>query len=68
MQESVTIVAVPDSTHITLDKLKFAHNGEQSPIPVLQPGEKGALIAEWNEYTPSSGTDIAVTSNLTSIS
>ncbi len=29
--------------------------------------EKGILIAEWNEYIPSSGTDIAVTFNLSTI-
>lgn len=48
--------------------LKFAHRGTQAPVPILQPGEKGALIAEWSEYTPSSGTDIALTSNLSTIS
>lgn len=36
----------------------------RSPFAVLQPGNKGALIAEWFEYTPGSGTDIAVTNNL----
>ena len=36
-------------------------------FPVVQAGKKGVLIAEWNEYTPSSGTDIAVTSNLATI-
>jgi hypothetical protein len=68
IQESQTVVAIPDPTHITVARLGFAHRGTQAPVPILQPGEKGALIAEWHEYTPSSGTDIAVTSNLTTIS
>ncbi|MGI5292883.1 hypothetical protein ACQEVF_57565 [Nonomuraea polychroma] len=68
IQESQTIIAVPDAKTIRVAKVTFAHRGTQAPVPILQPGEKGALIAEWNEYTPSSGTDIAVTSNLATIS
>ncbi|WP_344879513.1 hypothetical protein [Nonomuraea antimicrobica] len=67
VQERQLVVAIPDSTHITVARLDFAHEGSQAPVAMLQPGEKGALVAEWHEYTPSSGTDIAVTSNLTSI-
>jgi hypothetical protein len=60
-QEVQTIVDVPDPTHITLAALTNTHDGTASPFPVLQPGEKGQLIAQWYEYTPTSGTDIAVT-------
>nr|WP_311132198.1 hypothetical protein [Nonomuraea gerenzanensis]SBO91718.1 hypothetical protein BN4615_P1232 [Nonomuraea gerenzanensis] len=67
LQEAQMVTAIPDATHLTVARLDHAHHGSRQPVPVLQPGEKGALIAEWNEYTPSSGTDIAVTSNLTSI-
>jgi hypothetical protein len=67
-QETAVVVEVPDATHIVVDALKNPHNGSAgAPFPVLQPGERGSLIAEWNEYTPSSGIDIAVTSNLHSI-
>ena len=67
-QETAVVVEVPDATHIVVDALKHPHNGSAgASFPVLQPGERGALIAEWNEYTPSSGIDIAVTSNLHSI-
>ncbi|PND50063.1 LysM peptidoglycan-binding domain-containing protein [Rhodococcus sp. ENV425] len=68
IQESVVVVAIPDQAHITVAKLTFAHDGATSPVPLLQPGEKGALIAEWHEYTPNSGTDIAVTTSLRSTS
>ena len=61
------IAEIPDATHIIIDQVTHPHDGTQAPVPVLQPGNKGALIAEWNEYTPSSGTDIAVTSNLATI-
>ncbi|WP_053170586.1 hypothetical protein [Streptomyces sp. SBT349] len=67
IQETALITAIPNATQITVDKVAFAHQGTAAPFPVLQPGEKGALIAEWNEYTPTSGTDIAVTSNLSTI-
>ncbi|MER5807391.1 hypothetical protein ABT143_04200 [Streptomyces sp. NPDC002033] len=68
LQESQSIVAVnADRGQIVVGMLSQPHSPSPSAIPVLQPGTKGALIAEWNEYTPSSGTDIAVTSNLGSI-
>jgi hypothetical protein len=67
LQEAQTITAIPDRTHITVQKLDHPHDGTITPFPVLQPGEKGVLIAEWYEYTPTSGTDIAVTSNLATI-
>jgi hypothetical protein len=67
LQESQVITAIPDGTHITVQKLDKAHDGTTNPFPVVQRGEKGLLIAEWFEYTPTSGTDIAVTSNLASI-
>ncbi|MEO8153647.1 MAG: hypothetical protein ABI605_11300 [Rhizobacter sp.] len=67
IQEAAVITDVPDATHIVVDKIVHAHDGTVEPFAVLQPGEKGAMIAEWNEYTPSSGIDIAVTSNLATI-
>src|SRR5690606_17954735 len=67
VQESVRIVAIPTDHQITVEKVGHTHDGSQTPFPVIQPGERGTLIAEWNEYTPTSGTDIAVTSNLASI-
>ncbi|MBV8886364.1 MAG: glycoside hydrolase family 18 protein, partial [Chroococcidiopsidaceae cyanobacterium CP_BM_RX_35] len=71
IQESQIITAIPDApdtTHITVQKLNYPHDGRTAPFPVVQPGEKGILISEWFEYTPTSGTDIAVTSNLAKIS
>ncbi|WP_367026753.1 hypothetical protein ABZN20_03490 [Methylococcus sp. ANG] len=67
VQEVAFITEIPDPTHIVVDKVVHAHTGATTPLPVLQPGDKGALIAEWFEYTPSSGTDIAITSNLATI-
>jgi hypothetical protein len=67
VQETQTITDVPDQTHITVASLKNAHDGSLKPIPIMQAGEKGQLIAEWFEYTPTSGTDIQVTSNLAAI-
>ncbi|MFJ9371111.1 hypothetical protein ACIRRA_42825 [Nocardia sp. NPDC101769] len=63
-QETRIIIGVPDATHIEVDRIENYH---KSPFRVIQAGEKGQLIAEWYEYTPSSGTDIEVTSNLTTI-
>ncbi|HFU7058053.1 TPA: hypothetical protein ACGN81_005144 [Bacillus cereus] len=66
VQETQTIVAVspaPDTTHITVTALKNSHDDH---IPIIQQGEKGILMAEWFEYTPSSGTDIEVNSDLSS--
>ncbi|WP_433463410.1 hypothetical protein [Spirillospora sp. CA-128828] len=63
-QEAQTIVDIPDATHIKVGRLRKAHTGTAaSPFPVTQPGEKGELIAEWSEYTPTSGIDITVASN-----
>jgi hypothetical protein len=67
IQEVSFITEIPDPTHIVVDKVVHAHTGAITPFAVLQPGDKGALIAEWFEYTPSSGTDIAITSNLATI-
>jgi len=67
VQETVVVTDIPDAAHITVDHVDQAHDGSETPVPVLQPGDKGTLIAEWSEYTPSSGTDIAVTSNLATI-
>jgi hypothetical protein len=64
LQEAQPIVAVPDATHVVVARLANAHDGSTTPFAVMQAGEKGQLIAEWFEYTPSSGTDIAVSSNL----
>ena len=72
VQEIQTITAVPenDKTHITVVALSNTHSPAQSqnkPYPIVQAGAAGTLIAEWFEYTPTSGTDIAVTSDLTTI-
>lgn len=68
IQETQVISAVPDETHITLQKVASDHNGSANPFPIVQAGEKGVLIADWYEYTPTSAVDIAVTSNLASMS
>jgi hypothetical protein len=67
IQEAVVVTDIPDASTITVAGITHAHDGSQAPFPILQPGDKGALISEWYEYTPSSGTDIAVTSNLATI-
>lgn len=67
VQETQTIVSIPDATHITVKALQNAHDGSSTPFAVRQAGEKGLLIAEWFEYTPTSATDIAVTSDLATI-
>ncbi|MFF0546239.1 hypothetical protein [Nocardia thailandica] len=67
VQEAPTVTAIVDDTHLAVTALRFGHDGLTEPFPVLQPGARGALIAEWREYTPSSGIDIAMTSNLTTI-
>jgi hypothetical protein len=67
IQEAVVITEIPDDSHIIVASVTHPHDGTLEPFPVLQPGEKGALISEWYEYTPSSGIDIAVTSNLATI-
>jgi hypothetical protein len=67
LQETQTITAVPDATHITVERIDNPHDGSKKPFVVMQAGEKGQLIAEWFEYTPSSGTDIAVSTDLTTL-
>jgi hypothetical protein len=67
VQETQTITAAPDATHITVERLEHPHDGSVRPFAVMQSGEKGQLMAEWFEYTPTSGTDIAVTSNMAAI-
>ena len=67
IQEAQVITDVPDATHITVAMLANEHDGGRVPFPIVQPGEKGTLIAEWDEYTPTSGTDIAVKSDLSAI-
>ncbi|MDM9623158.1 hypothetical protein [Rhizobium sp. S96] len=66
-QEQATITEVLDSATIKLDMLKYKHGMNGSRYVIRLPGEKGALIAEWAEYTPTSAIDIAVTSNLATI-
>ncbi len=63
-REVQAITGVPDATHLTIQRLNNRHDGTSGPFPIVQQGEHGLLIAEWYEYTPSSGTDIAVTSDL----
>jgi hypothetical protein len=65
-QEAQRITAV-GAGQITVAKLDNAHDGTTAPVPLRQAGEAGHLIAEWFEYTPTPGTDIAVTSNLATI-
>jgi hypothetical protein len=67
LQETQRIVAVPDGTHITVERIENAHDGSTIPFAVMQAGEKGQLIAEWFEYTPTSGTDISLSTDLGSI-
>lgn len=67
-QEAQTIIEIPDATHIIVERLENPHDGSLKPFSIMQSSEKGQLIAEWFEYTPTSGTDIAVTSNLAAIS
>jgi hypothetical protein len=64
--ESQLILTVGNAS-ITVQRLVNAHDGSTTAFPVAQQNEAGVLIAEWNEYTPTSGTDIAVTSNLATI-
>lgn len=67
LQEAPLLVEVPDATSIVVDRIVQAHDGSVTPVVVMQPGEKGCFVAEWTEYTPTSGTDIALTSNLAQI-
>jgi hypothetical protein len=73
VQETQIIKAVDTTTNqITVAALTYQHPkpdtpGEPVSFPVVQAGSKGLLIAEWFEYTPTSGTDIVVNSDLTTI-
>jgi hypothetical protein len=67
IQEAVMITEIPDDTHIVVEGISHPHDGAATPFAVMQPGDKGAMVAEWYEYTPSSGVDIAVASNLATI-
>ncbi|MFD7462078.1 MULTISPECIES: hypothetical protein [unclassified Streptomyces] len=66
-QETQTVTAVVGTDRIMVQRLDHAHDGSTVPFPVVLPGEKGTVIAEWYEYTPNSGTDIAVGSPLDGI-
>lgn len=56
-----TITAVDTNANtITVQGLLYAHSATNGPFPVVQASAKGLLIGEWYEYTPTSGTDIAV--------
>ncbi|MFD7830885.1 hypothetical protein [Kitasatospora sp. NPDC059803] len=69
IQETARVVRVPDDgRHLLLAGLTHRHDGTLTPFPVRRPGRRGTLIAEWNEYTPTSGTDIAVSSPLKDMS
>ncbi|MFF2142396.1 hypothetical protein [Kitasatospora sp. NPDC058190] len=68
IQETARVVRVPDDGHLLLAGLTHRHDGTLAPFPIRRPGHRGTLIAEWNEYTPTSGTDIAVSSPLKDIS
>jgi hypothetical protein len=67
VQETQIITAVPGPTQITVAELTYPHDGTTTAFPVVQPGQNGILIAEWYEYTPTSGTDIAVNSDLSTV-
>lgn len=66
-QEVQVVQSITGSNKLVVAKLVYPHDGTTTPFPVVRPGEKGVVIAEWNEYTPSSGTDIEVNSNLVGI-
>jgi hypothetical protein len=65
-QESQLITAV-NAGQITVARLAHAHDGAVPPFSIRQAGEAGHLMAEWFEYSPTPGTDIAVTSDLATI-
>lgn len=65
LQETQVITGV-DVANSTIS-VAVLTNSHITPFNIIQAGEKGQLIAEWFEYTPTSGTDIAVTSNLATI-
>ena len=67
----------PDHPYMTIaQEIQNYDNTNYPGIPPANPekpdesddtAEQGTLLAEWYEYTPTSGTDIAVTSDLTTI-
>jgi hypothetical protein len=67
-QETQVIKAIdnsnPNQPTITVSALQNQYDGTKIPVQIIQGGEKGVLIAEWYEYTPNSGTDINVTTNI----
>ena len=67
VQEAPMLLDVPDLQHLAVASLQYGHDGGTTPFPIVQPGSRGTLIAEWQEYTPTSGVDIQVTSNLADI-
>ncbi len=72
IQETQTIVAVDTTKNIiTVQGLSYPHSPSKEPVPgpfpVVQAGAKGVLIGEWYEYTPTSGTDIAIATPSTTI-
>jgi hypothetical protein len=70
VQEAQSITAVPDATHITVAAIAHPHTpatNDEDAYPVVQAGSKGLLIGEWYEYTPTSGIDIEVNSDLSAI-
>jgi hypothetical protein len=67
VQEVRIVTSIPDISHVEVDRLEHPHDGSRNSFPLIVAGEAGLLIGEWHEYTPSSGVDIAVTSNLATI-
>ena len=67
VQELRVITTIPDKSHLQVASLSYAHDGSTEPFPLVQAGESGVVVAEWYEYTPTSGVDIAVTSNLATV-
>lgn len=70
VQERQKIVRVIKGgrSYIVVEKLENRHGEDQEEFPIYQTGEKGVLIAEWFEYTPSHGTMIGVNSSLDAMS
>lgn len=63
VQETQSIIAV-GADSITVQGLQHEHVAKNPPFPIVQSSEKGVLIGEWFEYTPSNGTLISVNSKL----
>jgi len=64
VQERPRIVKVDmERKYLIVEKLLFQHGSKNKvKFPIYQAGERGLLIAEWFEYTPSHGTHIAINS------